>query len=86
MTSNLPKPIEWLCRNDLLLPLAEQYVRECSEAVGQGSASGKRKDSGGTSAFDPRIHALRPQRGQSLVAKNIRMLLADSPIIEDWMY
>ena len=47
MTSNLPKPIEWLCRNDLLLPLAEQYVRECSEAVGQGSASGKRKDSGG---------------------------------------
>ena len=29
--------------------------------------------------FDPRIHALRPQRGQSLVAENVRLLLADSP-------
>ena len=35
-----------------------------------------------TSAFDPRIHALRPQRGQSLVAKNIRLLLENSPTAE----
>lgn len=34
------------------------------------------------SPFDPRIHALRPQRGQSLVASNIRQLLADSPTAE----
>ena len=34
------------------------------------------------SPFDPRIHALRPQRGQSLVARNIRLLLADSPTAE----
>ena len=30
MVSELPKSISWLCKNDLLLPLAEQYVRECS--------------------------------------------------------
>ena len=35
-----------------------------------------------TSAFDPRIHAIRPQRGQSLVAKNIRLLLENSPTAE----
>ena len=35
-----------------------------------------------TSAFDPRIHALRPQRGQSLVAKNIRLLMENSPTAE----
>ena len=35
-----------------------------------------------TSAFDPRIHALRPQRGQSLVARNIRLLLENSPTAE----
>ena len=34
------------------------------------------------SPFDPRIHALRPQRGQSLVAKNIRLLLENSPTAE----
>lgn len=32
--------------------------------------------------FDQRIHALRPQRGQSLVAKNIRLLLENSPTAE----
>ena len=34
------------------------------------------------SPFDPRIHALRPQRGQSLVAQNIRLLLENSPTAE----
>ena len=34
------------------------------------------------SAFDPRIHALRPQRGQELVARNIRLLLENSPTAE----
>ena len=34
------------------------------------------------SAFDPRIHALRPQKGQGLVARNIRLLLAGSPTAE----
>ena len=46
MTSNLPKSIDWLCRNELLLPLAEQYVRECSAEV-QGNTTGKRKDASG---------------------------------------
>jgi histidine ammonia-lyase len=33
-------------------------------------------------AFDPRIHAARPQPGQALSATNLRALLADSPIVE----
>ncbi len=33
------------------------------------------------SAFDPRIHAVRPHRGQGLVAANIRLLTADSPTL-----
>ncbi|MFO0623400.1 MAG: histidine ammonia-lyase [Polyangia bacterium] len=32
-------------------------------------------------AFDPRIHAARPQPGQSLSAENLRKLLTDSPIV-----
>ena len=35
-----------------------------------------------TSAFDPRIHALRPHGGQTLVAGNIRLLLSGSPTAE----
>ena len=46
MISDLPKSIDWLCRNDLLLPLAEQYVRECLSEEG-ARPSGKRKDSSG---------------------------------------
>lgn len=34
------------------------------------------------SAFDPRVHAVRPHRGQGLVAKNFNVLLKDSPTIE----
>ena len=32
-------------------------------------------------AFDPRIHAARPQPGQPLSAENLRKLLTDSPIV-----
>ena len=34
------------------------------------------------SAFDPRIHAVRPHGGQSLVANNIRLLSENSPSME----
>ena len=34
------------------------------------------------SAFDPRIHAVRPHAGQALVAKNMRTICADSPSME----
>lgn len=34
------------------------------------------------SAFDPRIHAVRPHGGQSLVARNIRLLCENSPSME----
>ncbi len=34
------------------------------------------------SAFDPRIHAVRPHGGQSLVASNIRLLCENSPSME----
>lgn len=34
------------------------------------------------SAFDPRIHAVRPHSGQSLVARNIRLLSENSPSME----
>ena len=37
---------------------------------------------GVTAAFDPRPHALRPHRGQGLVASNLRRLLAGSEILE----
>lgn len=33
-------------------------------------------------AFDPRIHAARPHPGQTVVAANLRALLAGSPIVE----
>ena len=33
-------------------------------------------------AFDPRIHAARPQPGQAVSAQNLRALLADSPIVD----
>ena len=33
-------------------------------------------------AFDPRIHAARPQPGQSISAQNLRALLHGSPIVE----
>lgn len=46
MTSKLPGPIEWLCKNDLLLPLAEQYVRECMGEEG-ARPSGKKRDATG---------------------------------------
>lgn len=34
------------------------------------------------SAFDPRIHAVRPHEGQSVCAKNVRLLLDHCPTIE----
>ena len=34
-------------------------------------------------AFDPRIHAVRPFKGQNLVAANMRMIMADSEILAD---
>lgn len=34
-------------------------------------------------AFDPRIHAIRPHKGQSLVAKNIRLLTENSEILDN---
>lgn len=37
---------------------------------------------GSTKAYDARIHALRPHRGQEEVASNIRSLCADSEIIQ----
>ena len=46
MISDLPKGIAWLCKNDLLLPLAEQYVKECSRE-GEGQTVGKRKETSG---------------------------------------
>lgn len=32
-------------------------------------------------AFDPRVHAVRPHQGQSLVAANVRTITKDSPIL-----
>lgn len=37
---------------------------------------------GSASPFDPRVHAIRPHKGQGLVAKNVRTLLQDSQILE----
>ena len=37
---------------------------------------------GSIKPFDPRIQAIRPHRGQGLVAENVRALLADSEILE----
>ncbi|MEO1075920.1 MAG: histidine ammonia-lyase [Bacteroidota bacterium] len=37
---------------------------------------------GSATPFDPRIQAVRPHRGQGLVAQNIRQLLVDSEILE----
>ncbi len=34
-------------------------------------------------AFDPRIHAIRPFKGQNLVAANMRKIMADSEILAD---
>lgn len=34
-----------------------------------------------TNAFDPRVQEVRPHIGQALVAKNIRMITAESPIL-----
>lgn len=49
MFSSLPKSIAWLCKNDLLLPLAEQYVKECSR---ESEPQSKKKD---TSARFPNL-------------------------------
>lgn len=37
---------------------------------------------GSLSPFDPRVHAIRPHKGQGIVAKNIRTLMQDSQILE----
>ncbi len=37
---------------------------------------------GSASPFDPRVHAVRPHKGQGIVAKNVRTLLQDSQILE----
>ncbi len=37
---------------------------------------------GSSAPFDPRVHAVRPHRGQGEVAANVRALLADSEIVE----
>ncbi|MDX1380190.1 MAG: histidine ammonia-lyase [Xanthomonadales bacterium] len=37
---------------------------------------------GSAAPFDPRIHRIRPHRGQQAVAANLRALLADSEILE----
>ena len=36
MVSELSREVTWLCKNRLLLPLAEQYVKECSRNTEEG--------------------------------------------------
>jgi len=37
---------------------------------------------GSLSPFDPRVHAIRPHKGQGIVASNVRKLMQDSQILE----
>ncbi len=72
-----------------MLALGLLALRRCERLVDAADVAGAlslEALKGTPVAFDPRIHRLRPHRGQSLVAANLRRLVSESRIRKSHLY